>query len=401
MNVNDATPSRTDGPAKIAAYAVHGWGKTTLGCHLPNPIVVGPEKGIPRNLGFTVKELHPTMWMQLFETVHSLTYDRHPYDTLVLDTIDWIEPMIHRFVCARDSERKTQMNEAGFKLESIEDYGYGKGYLVAEEEFRKLITVIDILQAKREMHVAMLMHSITRTFKNPAGPDFDRFEPQPHQRISKVVAQWAENLIFGFFQVDAAKISEDKERSKKARAKGIGSGIRMIGAQDCATYDAKNRVGMDAEFELGEDLTGLIDQLLGRNVKVKDRRAPVSEMRERGGDQPQGGPPASLPNEIDTKPDAIRESREWTEPKRPNGDASRGARAPDPHPNAPVNGGDKTEDPAVKKLRLDLEAAQKRAKKLGEKYERDVNGWIERAKGDPKKVESIIKRIDADLAPRA
>jgi AAA domain len=283
MDVRSATMSRADGPSKTAIHTVHGYGKTTLAAHFPAPIFVGPERGVPRDLGFSVPELHPRKWLDLFSTVHSLAHDAHDRETVVFDTIDWIEPLLHAFVCERDSDRETEMNPKARKLLSIEDYGWGKGYLVAEEEFRKLIAVLDEMQARRPIHVVMLMHSQTKTFKNPAGPDYDRWEPKPHYRVARVVGEWAENMLFGFFQVDAAKLAADVQRNDKtAKAKGIGSGIRVVGAQECAMYDAKNRVGLPREFELGEDVGPLIGALLGEDVATHGRRAPIRERKQAG-----------------------------------------------------------------------------------------------------------------------
>ncbi len=270
MDLSQATESTSDGPARLALYSVHGWGKTTFAAHMPTPIILGAERGVPRDLGFSVKEIHPAKWMDFFDLVDGLINDRHNYETLVIDTIDWVEPMIHKFVCDRDSNRKTEINAKGHALESIEDYGWGKGYGVAEEEFRKLIGAIDVLQAKRGLHVALLMHSKVATFKNPSGPDFDRNEPKPHQRIAKVISEWAENLLFGFFQIDSAKIGADIQRNEKtARAKGVGSGIRMIGTRQTAMYDAKNRVRLDTEMEY-HDPSQLIPHILGELVKRDD-----------------------------------------------------------------------------------------------------------------------------------
>lgn len=434
MDLSHSQMSSDDGPARVAVHAPGGYGKTTIGCHMPNPIVLGAEKGIPRDLGFPVATIHPRTWIDVFDIIGSLANDQHDRYTLVLDTVDWLEPFIHRFVCDRDSDRKTEMNPKSHKLVSIEDYGYGKGYLVAEEEFRKLITVIDALQAKRGMHVMMLMHSQTRTFKNPAGPDFDRWEPKCQSRIAKVVEEWCENLLFGFFQIDAAKISEDKERNDKtARAKGISTGTRIVGAQHSAMYDAKNRVGLPAEFELGQDITDLIGALVGENVTKHGRRAQVREVtreeawadRQRridgdrnrtqaqahaDADTPQDRPPAQ------PEADRTRESRSWTEPKAPARDAASDERTRGPGSAAgPVNGRDTRQNATAGEQRDDatranadrrvasgmlasrLGEARRAASKKGDAYLKRVNGWVDKSENDPDRINAIIAQVEKDL----
>ncbi len=64
-----------------------------------------------------------------------------------------------------------------YVLISIEDYGHAKCYLVAEEEFRKLIGALDELQAHRGMYVVLLMHSQYPRVQEPNVPT-DRYEPK-------------------------------------------------------------------------------------------------------------------------------------------------------------------------------------------------------------------------------
>lgn len=269
MTIGDAKPSTVDGPARICVYSEIGWGKTILGCHLPNVVYVGPENGIPRDLGFSVPEIHPRRWLDVFSIVHSLTNDRHDRRSVFFDTLDWIEPLIYRFLIERDSERESELNPYARKYESIEDYGWGKGYTCAEEEMRKLIAVLDEMQYRRGIHVMIAQHDHVKTFKNPDGPDFDRHEPKCHYRVADVVAEWVDNYLFGRFRTDASKISEDKDRNKRDPSKAIakanpGVSERLVCTQKTAAYDAKNRLRLPAEFPLG-DPNELIGILLGEN----------------------------------------------------------------------------------------------------------------------------------------
>lgn len=263
------------GPAKVVIHGGMGTGKTTTACYFPRPLIMGAENGLPRDLGFEVPIVRPTRWLDWFDMIASLTHDRHDYDTAVIDTADWLEPQAHRFVCDRDSERETEMNPKKRKLESIEDYGYGKGFLVVEEEFLKLLHALDVMQYKRGLHVVILMHSIVRTVKNPMGPDYDRWEPKCHARVTAKITEWAENVLFLYHRSLAGKLDEDIERHKsnpeRAKVKGIlGTSQRIVGAAHCAMYDAKNRVRMPHESELGDpnDLVAtLLGEALGKDVQ--------------------------------------------------------------------------------------------------------------------------------------
>ena len=59
----------------------------------------------------------------LLDEVAEVAHGGVPSGTLVLDTADWAERLCIDATCAR------------FKVKGIEDFGYGKGYTYAKEEF--------------------------------------------------------------------------------------------------------------------------------------------------------------------------------------------------------------------------------------------------------------------------
>ncbi len=307
------------------------------------------------------------------------------------------------------------MNPKGRQLVSIEDYGYGKGVIIAEEEFRKLISLLDILQHRRRMNVVFLVHSKVVTFKNPAGPDYDRWEPKTHTRISRVLIEWAENVLFGYFEINASKTPEDKERHKmspdKARAKGFGGAVRLIGTQKNALYDAKNRVNLPAEMTL-EDPRELVPLLLGHHIKPIDdggRVLPMRPAHERPAPPPRDerdqsdngrnmsreapreqapdrrGPPPGVP--------AHHESRLEDEKRRADEAfaKARGEREPfvDPEPTREVS--------PEKLLKAAVEDAEKRAGQHDQTYGQRVKGWVVKADGDPKKLNAIIADVNKTI----
>lgn len=434
MDLSQATPSTNDGPTRVGMHSVEGFGKTTFLAHWPSPIIVGVERGIPRDLGFSVDTITPRSWPDVFDIVSQLRRTKHSYGTVGFDTMDWLEPLIYQFVCDRDSKRQTEMNPKGRLLESIEDYGFGKGYLVAEEEFRKLIAELDILQAERGMHVVMLMHSHVKTFKNPTGPDFDRWEPKCQARIARVIVEYVEHMLFGFFQVTASKEGEDKERYKmspdKARAKGISSGVRLIGAQQNAMYDAKNRIALNAEFEYGHP-DDLIKTLLGGDLSAEQRasspraRGPETEPRQQRepdvkfnpaqefADQPQdernpngGGTyrrsPAGdgVPAHHESRAADEARRREETFQRTREGNARTEQAQREQRDNGPIDGGQRhleEADRRVSKGPLD-QALELALKVRGDKYRTKIDGWVTKAAGDPAKLQSIINQVNSDCA---
>lgn len=388
---------------------------TTILAHFPGVAFIGAEKGIPRDLGFQVPIYAVRKWTDLYALLDSVRYDSHNIGTIAIDTVDWLEPMLWQYVCERDSGRETEMNQKGRKLESIEDYGYGKGYIVAEEEFRRLIGALDIVQYERGVHIALAMHSHVINFKNPLAEDFDRFEPKSHKRIARVVVEWSETMLFGHFETMSSKIpQEEKAKKEAARPKGFSSGRRLLGTRNNALYDAKNRLGLEPVIELGAT-ADLIPLLLGHHLGVTPVRpmsAPasvsspirselpeerVSTRTEQQGPQhapPQrGNVPADSWVHERTSPapgasstsDANTDARTWTEPKS---HGSQHTAAPDPL--SPQNDGD---------TRSELVRALEAAAARSGAYRARVEEWVARAAGDPKKIAAIVNRVRTDLAP--
>ena len=78
---------------------------------------------------------------ELFGQLRALQTEKHEFDTVVLDSLDWIEPLIWKAVC-----------EEG-EVETIEQYagGYGKGYVRALDLWRKLIK--ELAGQKKDGHL--------------------------------------------------------------------------------------------------------------------------------------------------------------------------------------------------------------------------------------------------------
>jgi hypothetical protein len=162
-----STISRGKRPRHIFAllYGTDGVGKSAVCSHAPNPIFVGAEKGTEQ---LDVARFPQTETIaELLDQLRALQTEKHEFNTVVLDSLDWIEPLIWRAVC-----------EEG-KVESIEQYagGYGKGYVRALDLWRVLLKELAILN--RTMHV---LNDWARADKKFSGS-------RPGQRVRSLSAQ--------------------------------------------------------------------------------------------------------------------------------------------------------------------------------------------------------------------
>lgn len=213
---------RVEKPMRILLYGVEGIGKSTFAANAPSPIFLGAEDGTAQ---LDVHRLpDATTWDHILSDISELETGDHNYKTVALDTLDWAEPLCWAHVC-----------KAG-KRDSIEDFGFGKGYVAAVDEWRRLLIRLDALRAKRGMHVILLAHSRVATFKNPEGDDFDRYALKLHDKSSGLIKEWCDAVLFAQYET----FTHEKDK----RVRGISSGSRIVHTQHRAAFDAKNRYSL-------------------------------------------------------------------------------------------------------------------------------------------------------------
>jgi hypothetical protein len=228
MTLDRVTTGKRKRPMRVLLYGTEGIGKSTWAASAPSPIFLGAEDGTAQLDIARFPE--PELWADAKEAIRVLTNTDHNYKTLAIDTLDWLEPLAWQDVCL----------EAGKK--SIEDLGYGKGYVAALDKWRELLSMLDTLREKRGMHIIMLAHSRIKTFRNPEGDDFDRYELKLHDKSGGLVKEWCDAVLFAVYETLTAKDG--------TRVRGVDTGARIAHTERRAAFDAKNRYGLPASLPL-------------------------------------------------------------------------------------------------------------------------------------------------------
>jgi hypothetical protein len=180
-------------------------------------------------------------WTEMLGYIDALTNEDHPFKTLVIDTLNGAERLCHEHVCTRDY--KDEWGDHGFM-------GYMRGYEVSLADWRGLLTALDRLREKKRMGIIALVHTKVKTFKNPEGPDYDRYAPDMHDKTWSLSHKWSDCVLFGNFEVAFTGVQENK-KSGVSKGKAIGGNVRMMYTERHASYDAKNRLGLPIEIEMG------------------------------------------------------------------------------------------------------------------------------------------------------
>jgi hypothetical protein len=239
---------------RIMMIGVEGVGKSTAGANMPNPVFICGEEGLVGPQFADTPSYTPVNWEDLLKFVDALATEKNEFKSVVIDTLDWLEPMLYAHVCTK----------AGHK--NIEDFGYGKGYVVAQQEARNLLMRLDRLNVQG-MNVLILCHSQIKTVNNPVGDNYDHFEAKVNAKICGIFREWCDAVLFAQFDMFTKKDG--------MRAKAYGGDGRIVQTTHSAAWDAKNRYGLPEVMPL--DMAAILDAINAGQVDVESLK---KEFRE-------------------------------------------------------------------------------------------------------------------------
>ena len=210
-------------PQKVVIYGPEGVGKSTLASLTTAAVFLDTEGGTHHLDVIRLDAV--SSWEDIKAAIARLATAQHPFKTLVIDTADWLEKRLAEHLCIKANK------------DSIEDFGYGKGWVLLAEEFARFLSSLDVLLA-RGMHVIFLAHSTVRKFEAPdqAG-SYDRFELKLSKQAAPLLKEWADLVLFANFVTKVAEKDNGKMR-------GVGGKERVLFTTHTAAYDAKNRHGL-------------------------------------------------------------------------------------------------------------------------------------------------------------
>lgn len=277
MTLENVVRGRLEKPFRLVVTGTEGVGKSTFASQAPSPIFIAAEDGTAQL--DVVRFPSPTGWTEARECIRVLLKEQHDYKTVVIDTLDWLEPLCWDMVCE-------EMN-----VKDISEPDWGRGYTAAVDHWRELLASLDRLRAERRMNVIAIAHTHIKTFKNPEGPDFDRYELKLHSKTAGLWKEWSDAVLHCKFET---YVSETKNKKQ-----GVSSGKRVICTERTAAYDAKNRYNMpsimpldwttfEAAMQTGETVpvSEAMQEIeeLSAKVSDKDRKDAAAAVKRANGD---------------------------------------------------------------------------------------------------------------------
>jgi len=237
VNMTDLKRVKSNLPARIVIYAPPGMGKTSLAAEFPAPVFIQTEDGAPSDIEIATFG-HLRTFGDVIGALGSLYSEAHEYQTLVIDSLSELEKLVWAETCSRNNWK------------TIEDPGYGKGYVATEYVWQEIIDGMNAVRRHRNMTVILIGHSETPRFDDPTSASYSRYEVDLH-KIGKALIDREVDAIL-LIKQDAG-LSKEKQGFNKERNIAVGVS-RWIYCTPSAAYNAKNRFGMPEKFlyELGK-----------------------------------------------------------------------------------------------------------------------------------------------------
>jgi AAA domain len=223
----------TPKPPRILIHGVAGVGKTTFAAEANRPVFIQTEDG----LGTLSAANFPLArsYDDVMGAISALYTEQHDFATVVIDSVDWLEPLIWAKAC-RDN---------GWS--SIEDAGYGKGYVACLGLWRQYVDGLNALRDDRGMTVVQIAHTDIKRFDSPEHDPYDRYVIKLHARAAALLQEHSDVVLFANYRISTVKA--DVGFNKKV-SRAVGSGERVIHTTERPAFLAKNRYDLPDSLPL-------------------------------------------------------------------------------------------------------------------------------------------------------
>lgn len=214
-------------PQKLVIYGTEGVGKTLLTSKFDGVLFIDIE-GSTQYLDVQ-RTPTPRTYEELLEQVDYIKNKRLNYRTIAIDTIDAVENLCFTYL-----QKKK-------KIESLGDIPHGNGHVIFRDEMARFMDKLDTLRDVG-YNLIVIGHSQLKMISPPEEMgSYEKYELNLEKKVAKMVAGWADSLLFCHFKTMLVK-----QQDQKVKATG---GRRTIQVSDRPSWSAKNRFGLVNEID--------------------------------------------------------------------------------------------------------------------------------------------------------
>jgi hypothetical protein len=165
----------------------------------------------------------------VYSAVATLINQDHDFQTLFIDSLDWLEPLVQDHVCKANNWK------------NIEQPGFGKGYIAAAEEWRNLLSGLEVLRADKGMGIILIAHDKIKRIEDPLTEGFDSHVLKLHDRAGALVQEWADVIGYAGYRIFTNKIDAGFGNKE---TKATTTGERILHVEPHPAHCGGNRFGL-------------------------------------------------------------------------------------------------------------------------------------------------------------
>ena len=202
-------------------------GKSTFASMAPNSIGILTEDGMS-GIDAQAFPLARTL-SDVYGAIGTLLNEPHDFQSVFVDSLDWLEPLVHAHVCAAN------------KWDNVETPGYGKGYVAAAAEWRNVLDGLEALRRERGMAITLVCHVKQKRIESPTHEGYDAYVLKLHDRAAALCSEWADITGFAAHRI-AIKKTDAGFGGKENKA--VKTGERMLYLDPHPAYPSGSRFGL-------------------------------------------------------------------------------------------------------------------------------------------------------------
>lgn len=134
----------------------------------------------------------------VLDALRTLATSEHEFETVVIDSASALEPILWADV-ANDNNKS-----------NIEEFGYGKGYILALDYWRRILEALDWLRTHKNMTTILIGHTRIKTIADPETEPFDAYIFDIHEKAANLIFRWADVILFANTK---KKVKADSDRA--------------------------------------------------------------------------------------------------------------------------------------------------------------------------------------------
>ena len=212
---------------KVVVVGTGKIGKTTFAAMAPNAIGILTEDGADA-VDAQAFPLASSL-AEVYAAIDTLINQEHEFQTLFIDSLDWLEPMVQDYVCKQNNWK------------NIEQPGFGKGYVAAAEEWRNLLSGLEVLRAAKGMGIILIAHDKIKRIEDPLTEGYDSHVLKLHDRAAALVSEWADVVGYAGYRIFTSKTDAGFGNKE---TKATTTGERILHVEPHPAHCGGNRFGL-------------------------------------------------------------------------------------------------------------------------------------------------------------